>query len=100
MAVGGVPQFGLLESGIMPRMDRLEGLGLAGHLSLSQFDSLCLWRAGASSQRAILREAGCPPYSGLLGKQEEGRARSLPATALRHFCHSLMLKVISESTEV
>ena len=74
MAVGGVPQFGLLESGIMPRMDRLEGLGLAGHLSLSQFDSLCLSRAGASSQRAILREAGCPPYSGLPGKQEEGRA--------------------------
>lgn len=79
MAVGGVPQFGLLESGITPRMDRLEGLGLAGHLSLSQLDSLCLWRAGASSQPAILKEAGCPPYGGLPGEQEEGRARSLPA---------------------
>ena len=35
LAVGGVPQCGLLESGITPRMDRLEGLGLARPLSLS-----------------------------------------------------------------
>lgn len=84
----------------MPRMDRLEGLGLAGPLSLSQLHSLCPRQAGASSQLAILREAGCPPRRGLPGEQVEGRARSLPTTVLSHFCHSLMLKVISESTEV
>lgn len=84
MAVGGVPQFGLLESAITPRMDRLEGLGLAGHLSLS----LSLTASACGEQEP----PRSPPFSRRLdvlhtadfrvSKRKEGLGLSQPSEAL------------------